>query len=192
MITLEEFEAQPWASRLLTRKKNFWTMIDHVQRSGCASPVIIETGTAWDMDNFEGQGQSTLVWDWAAERISGQVISIDIRQEGIDVAKQQTKNVAYLCGNSIQILPKIANISSAALLYLDSYDWTPELNLESAMHHMMELAGVYAKLPAGCMIVVDDRHGNMKGKHWVVEAFFDQLDVKPVFKNHQIGWIKGA
>lgn len=199
----EAFNKQPWAARLGRRRKNFELMCQHVAAYPHLNPKIIETGTAWDAGNWEGQGQSTLIWDWLCsldqDRCNRRfcVLSIDIRKEAVETAQQQTKFIYYEVGNSIQVLSDFGTdeldgdeSNSVALLYLDSYDWSPERNLESAAHHLMELTSIYAKLPSGCMIVVDDRAGNMKGKHWMVEAYFDQLGVKPLFKNHQIGWIK--
>jgi hypothetical protein len=40
------------------------------------------------------------------------------------------------------------------------------------------------------MIVVDDRHTEEMGKHFLVDQFFQRLNLEPVFKSYQIGWIK--
>lgn len=189
MTISEAFNEQPWAQRLGRRGKNFHQMLKHIEN--IPNALVIETGTAWDKDNFEGQGQSTLIWDWACSLKSDlTVISIDIRQEGIDVAKQQTKHVKYICGDSVSTLNSLSEKGAVSLLYLDSFDWSKEMNFISSFHHMQELATVWAHLPKGCMIAVDDRHGEAKGKHWMVEAYMMQLGYEPVFKNHQIGWIK--
>ncbi len=165
-------------------------MIEHLLNSdkGC----IIETGTAWDKDNWEGQGQSTLIWDWICGRTKHEAYSIDLNPEAAKHALDHTMNVELITGDSVKTLSSMADriLENCVLLYLDSYDWSPEANLDSAFHHMAELTCVWSKLPAGCMIVVDDRHGDMKGKHFMVELFMDKLGIKPVFKDYQIGWVK--
>lgn len=184
-----EIEKQKWFDRLGRRGRNFKAMLEHVDKFSYG--YIVETGTAHDKDNFEGQGQSTLIWDWYIGQKPGiQAFSIEIRQEGIDVAIAQTKLVKYICGDSVKKLYEFRKPQDICLLYLDSYDWTEQLNLESAAHHFFELASVWALLSPGTMIVVDDRHGDMKGKHWMVEEYLKRLGIAPVFKNHQIGWIK--
>lgn len=190
MTISDKLIAQTWFRRLGRRGPNFKTMLEHVEKFSYG--YIVETGTAHDQDNFEGQGQSTLIWDWfigeAGKNIKA--VSIDIRQEGIDIAKKQTKHVQYFCGDATKVLFDFKSPQDICLLYLDSMDWTPQLNLESAAQHFFELASVWALLSPGTMIVVDDRHGEMQGKHWMVEEYMKVLKIKPVFKNHQIGWIK--
>lgn len=192
MTISEQFCNEPRFSRLSRRKENFEKMCVHASETYNSDGVIIETGTAWDQDNWEGQGQSTLIWDWLASKSGVEVYSIDLSKEHIETAKKQTKYVHYLTGNSIEVLNQIpkALLERCKLLYLDSFDWSQDLNLESAYHHMAELTSVWSSLPVGCMVVVDDRHGDHIGKHWMVEAFMTVLSIKPVFKNHQIAWIK--
>lgn len=190
MNILNEFDLNPNFQKLGRRGKNFRAMIEHVLKY--SGSLIVETGTAWDKNNWEGQGQSTLIWDWLLSRCEdlSLPISIDVREEGISVAKGQTQNVRFICGDAVKVLGELAEPGKIHLLYLDSYDWTPETNIESAAHHLMELTSIWPKLPLGCMVVVDDRHGEFQGKHWMVEAFMKKVSAQVAFKNHQIGWIK--
>lgn len=200
MNILERFDQDERFKRLARRRSNFRAMVGHVynkyREHGAVG--IIETGSAWDTGNWEGQGQSTLIWDWLIEQVGGSnaqidCTSIDVRQESVDNSKAQTKFVEYICGDAVAEIAKLnsAHFTNVFLLYLDSYDWTPQLNIESAFHHMAELTACYRLLPPGCMVVVDDRHGDEQGKHFMVEAFFSHyLKLNPVFKNHQIGFIK--
>lgn len=186
-----EFDKQPWAARLLRRGPNFKRMCEHAANSPYSN--IIETGTAWDPDNFEGQGQSTLVWDWLLNQIDTvKCISVDIREEASNYAREHASKVEFLIGDSPKVLNSLPfkTLQSCSVLYLDSFDWTPELNLQSSLHHLGELTSVWALLPKGCLICVDDRHGNGKGKHVLVESYMTCLGYTPVFKNCQIGWIK--
>lgn len=194
---LELFDDREEFNRLARRRDNFRVMIEHVllQEDDCR--LIVETGTAWCKDNWEWQGQSTLVWDWLIEQDHFvQARSIDVNPEAEKICEAQTKHIEYVTKDSVQALHYYSycrdgiDPSRIALLYLDSFDWTEQANMDAAFHAMAELAAIYAVLPLGCMIVCDDRHGDMKGKHWLVEQFFVKLGIEPVFKNHQIGWIK--
>ncbi len=177
------------------RKKNFEYMIKHISETcaGVGPRVIIETGSAHDRNNWDGQGQSTLIWDWVVGTYADiGAFSLDIRPESIETAKAQTTNIAYILGDSVKSLADMGDnlIRKTYLLYLDSFDWTPEGNLDSAFHHLAELTSVWRCLPSGCLIVVDDRHGDFKGKHWLVEGYMRQMGIESVFKNHQQGWLK--
>jgi len=200
MTISEAFNATTWAPKLARRKNTFEAMINHVwNKAGGGDPVfIVETGSAWDMGNWDGQGQSTLIWDWLIEegKAHGKNIraySVDINEESVTTARFQVKNVDVVLSDSVKFLNGLTPwvLNNAALVYLDSYDWSQERNIESAFHHMAELAAVWRDLRPGCMVAVDDRHGDYKGKHWLVEAFMGHyLKTAPAFKSHQIGWIK--
>ncbi len=200
MSILNKFDENPLFKRLGRRGQNFRKMVEHVDyhvnvtRPEGRQLFIIETGTAWCKDNWEYQGQSTLIWDWlcAQQNETLSCISIDLLQEHIDIAKAQTKYIQYKVGDSVKTLSQIDKniLQSTYLLYLDSFDWQESINMQSAFHHIIELVAVYSSLPSGCMIAVDDRHGDGQGKHWFVEAFMTHIGLEPVFKNHQIGWVK--
>lgn len=180
-------------SKLHHRAGAFQFMVDRLMRS---EGYIIETGSAWDRGNFEGQGQSTLIWDLcAAKNPDLKVISIDKSEEAIKTAKDQTKNVSFFHGDSVRVLTDLSagvKLPRAVLLYLDSYDWHEDLNIESAHHHLCELAAVFSRLPPGCMIAVDDCHGPLRGKHWMVEHFFLKLGVLPTVSSYVTVWLKPA
>lgn len=181
---------QPWFKKLGKRSGTFFQMIKHLETS--PGGWIIETGCAWHTGNWGGQGQSTLIWDWVIDqRPDIHCMSIDLSQEHVDTAMSQTKSVNYVCADSVKTLNDLDDaLTDCRLLYLDSFDWSEALNLESAFHHMAELAACWRHLPAGCMIVVDDRWGHMRGKHWLVEGFMSKLGIKPAFCEYQIGWVK--
>lgn len=197
MNITEAYNEEKRFLNLHRRREPFRIMCEHVvdfasREGGC---TIIETGSAWHTGNWRGQGQSTLIWDWLCKldpRV--QALSIDIREEATKNAAAQTSKVRYITGDSVSVLAKMDHdvLQECGLLYLDSYDWSIETNIESAFHHAAELAAVWRYLPDGCMIAVDDRHGPSKGKHWMVEAFMEHyLKHKPVYKVHQVLWVKG-
>lgn len=193
-IAVEQF-LSAFGERLDKRVRGFECAVAHVfENSDCPLPqIIIETGTARETDNWSGDGQSTLIWDWcAARRAYTHVVSIDLSPEAIAAAQAQTKLVEYKTGDSLAMLAAMdpAVLNKCKLLYLDSFDWSYEKNAESSLHHMFELALVYQALPKGCMIMVDDCHTQDLGKHVVVRMFFDKLGKRPVFEAYQTAWVK--
>ena len=190
----EKFIDSEMFLKLRHRSHTMAKMVEHVESSHL--DYIIETGTAYIKDCWGGHGQSTLVWDWLVGELQPErdlrVISIDMNREGIDNAREQTKFVSFVCGDSVTVLNDLPDekLRKCALLYLDSYDWQPETALESSFHHLAELAAVWSGLPSGCMIAVDDRHSADRGKHLFVAQFMEKLRIKPRFAAYQIAWIK--
>jgi hypothetical protein len=193
------FVASEMFGRLEHRAVTMASAIEHIERvhqkgfGGNASGLnkIVETGTSRIEGNWAGDGQSTLVWDWVASYLDISVTSIDLNPEYVEIAKKQTSTrIEYICADSVESLSKMANIESIGLLYLDSFDWAPEINLVSAFHHLAELATVWAKLPSGCLVMIDDCHEEFQGKHVMVYLFMKKLGIEPAFTGYQAGWIK--
>jgi hypothetical protein len=93
--------------------------------------IIIETGTLRTKDDWGGNGQSTLIWDWLIQRTMGICHSIDINPTACQNAQEMTKNVSVVQADSIFALRSSALVSDADLLYLDSYDWSPTSQVSS-------------------------------------------------------------
>lgn len=188
MIDLRD---HPQFHRLGPRQDGFLKAFEHI--SYFKSGLIIETGSMRIEDNWEGDGQSTLLWDWLARKAPTiGVLSIDIDPLVTSFGTSKAPNVTFHNADSVQTLSEIPKETAdhIILLYLDSFNWSPELHLDSSFHHLCELAAIYANLPSGCMIMVDDRHTERMGKHFMVEMFFGKLGVDPVYKGYQIAWIK--
>lgn len=188
----EEFQKHPFFPYLGARTPGFEFIIDHLSKQ-TSEAYIIETGTARIKDNWTGDGQSTLIWDWCLERNPAlKCISIDLTPEYVEIAKSQTKNVQYICSDSVKALNEMDEsiVRKIKLLYLDSFDWSPEMNLESAFHHMAELATVWKLLPDDCLIVVDDCHAPLQGKHVLIQYYLAKQFREPAFAGYQTGWFK--
>lgn len=194
MNLLEKFDAQPWAPALSYRRDTFRNMIEHFEiAASLGLTQLIETGTARVRGNWQGDGQSTLVWDWLASELDGiQVLSIDRDQRAVDVADEQTEHVSFQVGNSLEVLPAIdlAVIQKVGLLYLDSLDFEWGQPATAAQHTLGELLKVWEHLPSGCMIAVDDCHSPYAGKHTAVAAFMSGNGIAPAFAGYQMAWIK--
>jgi len=186
----------PFANRLFRRLDGFLQMADHIEWAYSVAGLnqIIETGTARVAGNWEGDGQSTLIWDYFASILGElKVTSIDLDPRAARIAKDQVTNrVEFIVGDSVEVLSKMSKekLNKTCLLYLDSYDWSPELQAESSGHHLKELMAVYEHLPGGCLIVVDDCHSPTQGKHTEVKRFFEGLGIPPQFVGYQSGWTK--
>lgn len=189
---LEEFKKHPFRSELGKREAGFDFAIDHIGKVD-GTRWIIETGTARIQDNWAGDGQSTIIWDWCIDQDQGiGCISIDINLQNIINASKQTKHVMYGLGDSVFKLRgiPIAMLNTCRFLYLDSFDWSEEDAFESAFHHMAELAAVWAALPKDCLVMVDDCHDDEKGKHVMVKKFFEKMGIAPAYVGYQMGWVK--
>lgn len=190
----DKFQKNKTFNRLARRRFTFWKMMEHLDK--CEPGYIIETGCTRSEGNWEGDGQSSLIWDWVAEQteMKFRPISIDITEEFIKIAELNTKHVDFRLGDSVQTLNSFVRdnyaVETTRLLYLDSFDWSQEAHLDSSFHHMAELATVWNKLPKGCLVVVDDRHSPQLGKHFMVTLFMEKLGIKPLFEEYQIGWVK--
>lgn len=191
---LQEFMKHPFRGELKKREAGFDFAVDHLGKDDVAGTRwIIETGTARIRDNWEGDGQSTIIWDWCIgqdQKIG--CFSLDINMQNIINASRQTKHVMYVPGDSVFRLSSVSLgiLNNCRLLYLDSFDWSEEDAFESAFHHIAELAAVWAALPIGCLVMVDDCHDDEKGKHVMVKKFFEKMGIVPSYVDYQIGWVK--
>ena len=102
-----------------------------------------------------------------------------VQQDSVDFLKNLTLDLQH---DRVQI----------DFLYLDSYDWSEELQVESATHHLKELEAILPSLKPGCLIGVDDnwKIGNTRvGKGWMVLEYLKEKGIEPVFDEYQIFWI---
>ena len=156
-------------SKLNHRTAGFDYIFDYLKETN--EPLIVETGCAREMDNYEGDGQSSLLFDKFIKEYGGEFHTIDISQESTDYCKSKmtSSNSIVYTNDSITEL-KILNHRfqqqnrKIDFLYLDSFDApqdNPEVVYESALHHLYELLTIAPSLKDGALIGVDD--------NWVVE-----------------------
>ena len=188
MITLADFDAE-FSGRLgRTRRWHPFRMIaaDLIARG---RPVnIVETGCARQPDNWEGDGQSTLVWDWLLDKVGGTGLSMDISAANCHAAAAQVQHVKVACVDSVVGLRTMVQPETVDFLYLDSFDLTE--TIESPTHHLAELTAVYPRLPSGCLIAVDDCVSEQYGKHRFVRDWLAGMRVQPVLRGYVTVWVK--
>jgi len=176
--------------RLNKRAAGFEKIFDFL--SGIVDPVIIETGTYREENNYEGDGCSTLLFDTFVDYHGGTVVSVDIDPEACELAKEHTLFTEVHESDSVEFLGTLEG--KVDLLYLDSYniidwnnDWAP------AAHHLKELFAAKNCIKEGTLIVVDDNittpQGKRLGKGRLIYELMESLDIQPFIDGYQVGWI---
>ena len=149
---------------------------------------IVETGTARQRGNYQGDGQSTILFDWMLQEFGGTGISIDLSLDAVGVARSQVQRMTVIHGDSITILRGLSDLDRVDLVYLDSYDWTG--GWDAALHHAGELSAIFSRLSPGCVIAVDDCLSRTNGKHMLVSAMLREMGMTPVLESYITIWIK--
>jgi len=156
------------------------------------SPLIIETGCLRQPGNWEGDGQSTFMFDALVRSRGGALFSIDVTNESIDSARRVCSSAAQLIENdSVAALDALSRIVSRPidLLYLDSFDLDPKNPLPSAIHHALELAAARPLIAPGTLICVDDYGvGAEGGKGMIVDRFMSDVRAKVLYSGYQKVW----
>ena len=185
---IEYFSAiQP---RLNKRSDSFQKIFKYLATK--ENPVIVETGTYREENNYEGDGCSTLLFDSFVDYHGGSVLSIDIDPEACKLAKKNTYFTDVIESDSVEFLGVLDG--KIDLLYLDSYnianwndDWAP------AAHHLKELFAAKNCIKEGTLIVVDDNLTNSSGKRVgkgrLIYELMESLGIEPYFDGYQVGWI---
>lgn len=155
--------------------------------------VIVETGCTRDKDNWEGDGQSTVMWSKYSKYSKGMFTTIDISKEAIELAKEVSGGQAdyYICGDSVKELT-IAK-DPIDLLYLDSFDVDMENVKPAAMHCMFEFCAARPRLHPGSIVFIDDTpvgaDYSISGKGAYVAEYFKHLGIAPFTWGYQMAWI---
>lgn len=129
-------------------------------------PLIVETGCARQLDNYEGDGQSSLLFDKYIKEYGGEFHTIDISSESTDYCRSNMTSVnsTVYTDDSIKRLKILnekftENNNLIDFLYLDSFDAPredPQVVQQSALHHLYELLTIAPSLKKDALIGVDD------------------------------------
>lgn len=187
-MTITEFDKAFSQELSNTRRWEAFTLIASDLLGRKRPLYIVETGCARQPGNWSGDGQSTLVWDWLLDQVGGTGLAMDISKENCAVAASQVTQFKVACVDSVVGLRTMVTPETIDFLYLDSYDLTD--TIDSPLHHLAELASVYAQLPSGCLIAIDDCVDEQHGKHRFVRDFLSRIGVEPVLRSYVTVWRK--
>jgi hypothetical protein len=177
--------------QLGSREKTFEKIFKYLNT--ISDPIIVETGTYREENNYKGDGCSTLLFDKYTKFCGGSLLSIDNDPKACKLARKSTgKNTTVIESDSVEFLATLSG--DISLLYLDSYnikdwfnDWAP------ASHHLKELFAAKEAIKPGTLIVVDDNiiapDGRRLGKGRLIHELMDAIGILPHFDDYQIGWI---
>ena len=176
--------------RLNKRSDGFQKIFKYL--TAIQDPIIIETGTYREENNYEGDGCSTLLFDTFVDYHGGAVVSVDIDPKACELAQKNTYFTEVIKSDSVEFLGILDG--KVDLLYLDSYniedwhnDWAP------AAHHLKELFAAKNCIKDGTLIVVDDNlktpNGKRVGKGRLIYELMESLGIEPYFDGYQVGWI---
>ncbi len=188
------FEEQFWQHfrpRLGKRADGFAAIFDALLRPR-RDLFILETGCMRIPGNWDGDGQSTFMFDALARDCHALFFSIDITLESIGTARRACSSVTHLIHNdSIAALHALSRALpvQASLLYLDSYDVDVANPMPSAIHHALELAAASRLIGPETIVCVDDYGiGSEGGKGIIVDRFFSTIRAKELHGGYQKVW----
>lgn len=190
-LTFDEQYRRYFRPRLDKRAEGFDMLFQSLQALR-RSLLIVETGTLRLPGNWEGDGQSTFMFDALVRESGGVLISIDVTNESVDSARKACSSATQLITNdSVSALHALTQVVSKQidLLYLDSFDLDPKDPLPSAIHHALELTAVRPLVGPGTVICVDDYAvGSKGGKGMIVERFLSNIRAKVLYSGYQKIW----
>lgn len=163
--------------------------------------LIVETGTLRIAGNWEGDGQSSVMFDLfaQAEILRGRSVSflsVDLSAASIGVARAVCSHATtLLCTDSVHglhTLSRLAPDRRIGLLYLDSFDLDVADPMPSAQHHLMELTAAAPMLGPGSLVMVDDYDvpgvGALGGKGLLVDAYMGAIGATALHTGYAKLW----
>ena len=179
--------------------------------------IIVETGCARQVDNWTGDGQSTVMFDrYVNERMDGSVVTtVDISSDSVDYCLSRvSKLTTVIQDDSVHFLSELVgriNTSGKTinLLYLDSFDVDFDYWFPSAAHHLKEMATIMPAVGPETLVVVDDCPPSVDiipkentqepagvmsyrigGKGRLVDELARAVGAELFFSYYQVGWTK--
>ena len=184
----EEFLGEPRASGFRT----IFMALENQPREGI---LIVETGGLRQPGNFQGDGQSTIIFDAYAQFCRGHLVSIDLDPACAANTRQFCSPRAIpVTSDSVGFLHLLSSLGEERaidLLYLDSMDLDQENPTPSAQHHLKEVAAIMPRLRPGTLIAIDDNpitNGKRMGKGYLVEEFLSGIGARKIYDGYQVLW----
>ena len=159
-------------------------------------PVIVETGTVREENNFEGDGCSTVLFDNYVGMQGGTLITVDIDPIACKTAERLTTHAEIIESDSVEFLSTLDG--KVDLLYLDSfniYNWLDDW--KASAHHLKEIFAAKNVIKEGTLIIVDDNlyvpeseDTNKKlGKGRIIHELMKSIGIPTFVDGYHIGWI---
>ena len=197
-LTFREQFLGHFLPRLEKRQAGFTALFEALPKTP-GSRLILETGTLRIAANWEGDGQSSymfdaFVQDEAASGRGAAFFSIDLSVESLAVARRACSYATSLiCNDSVHALHTLARQlrgRQVSLLYLDSFNLDRDDPMPSARHHMMELAAAAPLLGTGSLVAIDDYtvDGVVGGKGLLVDLYMQSIDARVLHSGYQRIW----
>lgn len=151
---------------------------------------IQETGCIRKIDNWAGDGQSTMLWNSYSLFHDAHAATVDIDEEAITLAMEHCPQVACFVRDSVAYLAEKGPLID--LLYLDSFDLDPKNPGPAAMHCLFEFCAARPRLHKGSIVFIDDTFmttAGIRGKGMYVYDWFNKIGIQPFTWGYQIAWI---
>jgi hypothetical protein len=189
----ELFETQ-FAHRLGQREDGFRRLFERLNKQRSDHPLILETGCLRLPGNWQGDGQSTFMFDAFARSTDGMCVSVDINFQSASSARRACSSyTSVVVNDSVSFINSLAHLSFAKqidLLYLDSFDVDPVAPLPAAIHHIKELLAAWPMVGPGTIVCVDDfLVGEDGGKAGIIDDFFGNIAAEVLYSGYQKAWI---
>ena len=201
------------APRLGLRAPTFRKMFECLDRTDGAI-TIVETGCARQAGNWEGDGQSTVLFDRyvSARDAHSRCVTVDLSEAAVAACRTLVgPRVSVNHDDSVAFLGRFADEAKSAgrtidFLYLDSFDLDRTHWYPSAIHHLKELAAAIRCLRPGSLVVVDDcplvadlvpaadgkfefiGEPSIGGKGRLVAEYAAAVGARLEFSGYQAGW----
>lgn len=199
--------------RLGLRGPTFRKMFEYLDRLD--GPItIVETGCARQAGNWQGDGQSTVLFDRyvTARDAQSSCVTVDISEASVAACRALVgPRVSVNQDDSVAFLGKFVDKAVEAgqtidLLYLDSFDLDRTYWYPSAIHHLKELTAAIRCLGPSSLVAVDDcplgadlvpaGKGNFEfiaepsigGKGRLVAEYAATVGARLEFCGYQAGW----
>lgn len=190
-LSFDEQYRQYFRPKLGKRTDGFDVLFPSLLELG-RSLLVVETGCLRIPGNWEGDGQSTFMFDALIRACGGVFLSIDATNESVDSARKACSSATQVIENdSISALHALTQIVSRQidLLYLDSFDLDLKNPTPSAIHHALELTAARPLIDSGTVICVDDfAVGSSGGKGMIVDRFLGAIRAKVLYSGYQKIW----
>lgn len=197
--------------RLAHRADSFRFIFDYLAKLN-RKVLIVETGCVRNEGTWEGEGQSTILFDKFAHHVEGTLVySVDINPVNTALCRKLvTDKVQLATSDSVLFLKGLADSPPAGfthidLLYLDSFDVDFKSPHLSAMHHLKELTAIARLVSKDTLIVIDDAPTSatcfvdkgvvtsltsfaVGGKGMYVADYAKDIGARQCITGYQVGW----